>query len=182
MDRSRPARLTPPEDSPVDRTHPARRHTVRIVRRRTLSPTAALSIVTAMSAAAVAFAAWCWWQPAPTVPVYQRTINDVELSWKCEAGHSFTATGQVADRPCAMCDQPAYIVTQYECPQHSTIEVAVRFISDADGTPRVSQFRVNKGTWFPATDPVPCPHCGVPMHRKLTDPLDAINHSKKKGG
>ncbi|MEK7731297.1 MAG: hypothetical protein AAB363_05520 [Planctomycetota bacterium] len=182
MDRSRPARLTPPEDSPVDRTHPARRHTVRIVQRRTPSRAAMLSLVMAISAAAVAFAAWRWWRPAPTVPVYQRTINDVELSWKCEAGHSFTASGQVADRPCAMCDQPAYAMTPYECPQHGRTEVAVRFTSGADGAPRVSQFRVNQGTWFPATDPVRCPHCDVPMLRKLTDPLDAISRGKKKGG
>jgi hypothetical protein len=135
-----------------------------------------------MSAAAVAFAAWCWWQPAPTVPVYQRTINDVELNWKCEAGHSFTASGQVADRPCAMCDQPAYAVTSYECRQHGMTEVAVRFTEDPDGAPRVSQFRVNQGVWFPATDPVRCPQCDAPMIRKQADPLDATIRGKKKGG
>jgi len=174
--------LTPPEDLPVDRTHPARRHTVRIVRRRTLSPAAALSIVTAMSAAAVAFAAWCWWRPAPEVPFYQRTINDVILNWKCEAGHYFSASGQVAERLCASCDQPAFVVTPYECPQHGMTDVAVRFTTGDDGVSRVSQFRVNRGNWFPAADPVPCPHCHVPMVRKLADPLDAISRGKKKKG
>ena len=182
MDRSRPTRLTPPEDLPVDRSHPARRHTVRIVRRRTPSRAAMLSLILALSASAVAFAAWRWWRPAPTVPVYLRTINDVELSWKCEAGHSFTAPGKVADRLCASCDQPAYAVAFYECHQHGTTEVAVRFNTGADGAPRVSQFRVHQGIWFPATDPVRCPQCDVSMVRKQTDPLDAISRGKKKGG
>jgi len=149
------------------------------VQRRTPSRAAMLSLVLAMSAAAVAFAAWRWWQPAPIDLVYQRTINDVELNWKCEAGHYFTASGQVADRPCAMCDQPAFPITFYECTQHGTTEVAVRFEAGPDGVPRRSQFRL-KGSWFPATDPVPCPHCNVPMVRKPTDPLDAISRGKKK--
>ena len=182
MDRSRPARLTPTEDSPVDRTRSSRRHTVRIVRRRTPSRAAMFSLVMALSASAAAFAAWRWWRPAPAAPVYHRTINDVDLNWKCEAGHYFTASGQVADRPCAMCDQPAYVVTLFECPQHGAIEVAVRFTSGADGASRASQFRVNRGFWFPASDPVPCPQCDVPMERKPVDPLDAVNRGKKKGG
>lgn len=182
MDRSHTARLTPPDDPPVDRPHPARRHTVRIVRRRIPSRAALLSLLTAMAAAAVAFAAWRWWQPAPTVAVYQRTLSDVEMSWRCEAGHSFTASGQVADRPCAMCDQPAYPVIGYECKQHGPVEVAVRFTSGPDGAPRMSQLRVNHGAWFPASDPVRCPQCGAPMVPKPADPLDALNRSKKKGG
>lgn len=141
------------------------------------------SLLLAMSAAAVAFSAWLWWRPAPTVPVYyRRTINDVELNWKCEAGHSFVARGQVAERQCAMCDQPAFVVTLYECRQHGTTEVAVRYTAGADSAPRVSQFRVNQGIWFPAADPVPCPHCGVPMVRKQADPLEAISRGKKKSG
>ncbi len=138
------------------------------------------SLVMAMSASAVAFAAWRWWSPAPTVPVYQRTINDVDLNWKCEAGHSFAAPGQVTDRLCASCDRPAFVVKQYECPQHGATEVAVRFTSDAEGVSRVSQFRVNQGTWYPA--PVRCPRCDKRMDPKQTDPLDAISHGKKKGG
>jgi len=173
--------LTTPDDSAVDRALLARRHTVRIVQRRTPSRAAMLSLVMAMSAAAVAFAAWRWWRPAPTVPIYQRTIKDVELSWKCEAGHSFTAPGQVADRLCATCDQPAYAVTSYECERHGVIEVAVRFAS-GDDVPRVSQLRVGRGIWFPATDAVRCPHCDAPMVRKQTNPLDTLGRGKKKGG
>lgn len=136
----------------------------------------------AMSAAAVAFAAWRWWRPAPTVSVYQRTIHDVELNWRCEAGHSFIAPGQVADRPCAMCDQPAYAVTSYECANHGVVEVAVRFTFDADGATRVSKLRVGRGSWFPATDPVRCPYCDAPMIRKQTDPTDVVSRRKQKGG
>ncbi len=140
------------------------------------------SLVLAMSISAVAFAVWRWWRPAPTVPVYQRTINDIEMSWKCEGGHTFSARGQVADRQCAMCDQPAFVVAAFECSKHGMTEVAARFTYGPDGAPRVSQFRVNQGNWFPAADPVPCPYCGVPMVRKQTDPLDAITRGKKKSG
>ncbi len=184
MDRSSPARLTPPDDTLHVRrdVHSPRRHTVRIVKRRRLSRTARLSLVMAMSAAAVAFAAWRWWRPEPTVPVYRRTINDVEFSWRCEAGHPFTAPGQVNDRPCKECDRPAHVVTSYACERHGAVEVAVRFNSGADGVPRASQFRVGRGDWFPATDPVPCPHCQMPMARVQTDPLDALNRGKKKIG
>jgi hypothetical protein len=174
--------LTPPDDSPVDRPHPVRRHTVRIVQRRTPSRAAMLSLLMAMATAAVAFAVWRWWRPAPTVPVYQRTINDVELNWKCDAGHSFIAPGQVADRPCAMCDKPAYALASYECKQHGLFEVAVRFAAGPDGASRMSQFRVHQGAWSSAGDPVPCPHCGEPMLRKQVDPLDTPGRGKKRGG
>lgn len=184
MDRSRPTRLTPLDDTLQVRrdSQPARRNTVRIVKRRRLSRTATISLVMAMSTAAVAFAAWRWWRPAPTVPVYRRTINDIELTWRCEAGHPFTAPGQVDDRPCAECDRPAYVVTSYVCERHGAVEVAVRFKSGDDGVPRASQFRVGRGTWFPATDPVRCPQCQAPMVRAQTDPLEALNRAKKKTG
>jgi len=141
------------------------------------------SLLLAMSAAALAFTAWLWWRPAPTVPVYyRRTINDVELNWKCDAGHSFVARGQVADRPCAMCDQPAFVITPFECPKHGVTEVAARFTYGADGAPRLSQYRVYQGDWFPAMDSVPCPHCSFPMVRKQTDLPDAVTRGKKKSG
>ncbi len=156
-----------------------RRRTVRIVRRRTPSRAAILSLLTAVSAAGVAFAAWRWWRPAPPVPFYERTIRDVELTWKCEAGHAFMAAGQVADRLCAMCDRPAHVFTLYECRQHGVAEVTVRFTEGPDGRPKVSHFRVKK-EWIEASDPVPCPQCNVPMTRKQADPLEAFNREKKK--
>lgn len=185
MDRSRSARLTPPDDLPPVRrdSHSPRRHTVRIVKRRTPSRVAILSLMMAMSAAAIAFFAWRWWRPAAgRVAVYQRTISDIEMSWKCEVGHSFIAPGQVADRLCATCNQPAYVVAAYECARHGVFEVSVRYTTGDDGFPRISQRRVGHGNWVPAKDPVSCPHCQAPMVRKQTDPLDTLNRGKKKGG
>jgi len=141
-----------------------------------------LSLVLALSASAVAFTAWRWWRPTPTVSAKIRSIKDVDLNWRCDAGHSFIAKGEAGDRQCGSCSQPAYAVTLFQCPQHGATEVAARFAAGADGVPRVSQYRVHEGIWSPATESVRCPQCGAPMFRKQADPLDALSRGKKKGG
>jgi hypothetical protein len=176
VDRSAPAPVSASRDSP-ERSGIYRRPTVRIVKRRVLPRAALLSLGLAAAAAGVAFAAWRWWRPAPTGPVYRRSIEDVELTWKCEAGHPFTFPGRLTELPCTRCGQPAFPVTAYDCPEHGSFEVAVRFAIDASGNARVSHVRFQGGEWAPVADGPRCPKCGEQLVRKLTDPLP---RTKKK--
>lgn len=182
MDRLHPVPVTPTLEANSDRPSAPRRPTVRIVERRTLSRNATLSLMLALAAATVAFAAWRWWRPEPAVAVYRRSISDVELSWRCEAGHTFSARGQTSDRPCAMCARPAYAVTAYECKTHGPIEVAVRFEADESGRSRVSHLRVHGGEWVPMeTDPV-CSKCDSPLTRETGDSFEPLTRGRKRGG
>ena len=138
-----------------------------------------MSLGLAAASAALAFAAWRWWQPQPAGPVYRRILSDVELAWKCRAGHSFNETGQLTERTCPKCDQPAFPVTTYECKQHGPFEVAVRFTVDSAGNSIVSHIRFQAGDWVPVADGLPCPRCGEPLVRK---PAESLPRTKKKSG
>ncbi len=119
----------------------------------------------------VAFAAWRWWSAEPQAEVvYRRSIVDVDLTWKCVDGHTFTAAGQIEDRACAMCDQPAFPITIYECKLHGPYEVAVRFARTPDGSSYVSHIRLLSGDWVPAGEGLTCPRCGQPLTRSPTEP------------
>ena len=41
------------------------------------------------------------------------------LDWKCLAGHSFRAPGQVEPHPCVVCGSPAYPFGIWECEEHA---------------------------------------------------------------
>lgn len=174
--------MTPRSEGPIDRVYPTRRPTVRIVQRRKLPRVAGLSLMMAIAAGAVAFAAWRWWRPVSSVPDVPQTVSRVNLTWKCEGNHTFTAQGQVEERLCAMCDKPAYAVTVYECKQHGGYDVAVRFEPTSGGGSRVSQIRRKGGEWTPAEAGLTCPKCDTPLVRRPTDPAEAALRGKKKSG
>lgn len=134
------------------------------------------------AAAAVAFAAWRWWQPPPTVPVVARTVASIEMTYRCEAGHTFTAPGQAEGRLCSTCSAPAYPVTHYECQQHGAYWVAVQFAALPEGGVRPIRWRLERGEWTEDESELVCPRCQTPLVRRPTDPADAAIRSRKKSG
>lgn len=158
-----------------------RRRTVRIVKHRTLPRAATVSLAITAATAVVMFVIWRTWRSENTVTVVQRTLADVELTWKCDAGHTFTAEGQVGSRECRVCREPAYPITTYECKVHGPIEVAARFSQEPSGAARVSDHRVHGGEWVSADIGVACPRCNAPLLPKRVDPLEGVARTKKKG-
>lgn len=160
-----------------------RKPSVRIVEPRTIPRAAKLSIVMTAAAAAVAFAAWRWWQPPVTIAAAQRSVLDIDLPWRCDAGHSFVAKGQTADRLCSSCSEPAYPVTTYECKQHGPFEVFVKLKSVADGVSVASQWRLGKTDWVSSEGELICPRCHATLVRRHADSADAaVRLHKRPGG
>lgn len=157
-----------------------RRRTVRIVTRRMPSRAATISLVVAVAAAVFLFVAWRIWQRDESVAVYVRTMRDVELDWRCEGGHFFQSQGQVEPRPCWMCGQTAFPVTDYECPVHDVYEVAVRFTEDADGVATPVQWRLPDGHWVDAEEGLQCWRCGKDLVRLSNDPAALLNRSMQQ--
>lgn len=180
MDRSHSVPVRHPSDPSGDRPHPLRKPSVRIVERRSISRAAQLSFVLTVAAAAVAFAAWRWWQPPPRVAAVSRAVTNVDLPWRCDAGHSFVAPGQEGDRLCASCAMPAYPIATYECKQHGTFEVAVQFKRIAEGVFVPSRWRLGKGEWVASEAELVCPRCHVPLTRRPADPAEAAVRIQKK--
>ncbi len=85
------------------RTYTARRRTVRIVKQRRATRTAAVSLLIVALPAMVLFLVWRFWQADEEVPTFTRGVADVVLDWKCEKGHRFKARGQAAPRKCPTC-------------------------------------------------------------------------------
>jgi hypothetical protein len=118
----------------------------------------------------------------------QRTLNNVELKWKCAAGHVFYATGHSLDsggltapKTCVSCGQPAYPFAPYTCPVHGPFEVAVQFAVDKDGALDVSQVRLPGRDWLPKAQGLRCPRCDRPLVY-VDDPLEGVGAGKRRGG
>jgi len=166
---------------PIQEARP--RRTVRIVKKRIPTQAAALSLAAVALTAVFTFGAWRWWD-SDTVsppPAPQPTLFEVELDWRCAAGHTFSATGQVGTRICPQCGQRAYPFAKYSCEKHGAYEVQAEFVRDAAGKTRVGRFKVSGGEWAEAGDGPRCPRCGAVMERKL-DPLAGMVRPKRKSG
>ncbi len=158
-----------------------RRRTVRIITRRGPSRAATISLVVAVAVAALLFFVWRFWHKEDNVSVYVRTIRDVELDWRCDAGHLFRSLGQVEPRPCWMCGETAYPVTRYHCSAHGSFEVAVRFAEDAEGVAKPDQLRLPGRDWVGADPGLKCPRCSKALvRRQAQDPIAAIKRGKKR--
>ena len=173
----------PQADSQPKKGSPARRRTVRIIKPRT-TPWAAISLLAAAVAAMSSLAVWRLWQTEEPQP-YRRKLTDVELEWKCDAGHSFRAAGQVDPRECWKCDPPAlaaYPIDNYVCPRGHSYEVAVRFAQGDDGAPKVTQLRLAGRDWTPIEEGLRCPRCKNRLVRKRRDPLEGIDRRRRSPG
>lgn len=154
---------------------------VRIVRRRIPSRAAAISLAAVAVTSVFAFAAWRWWR-ADERPIAQSNIlEDTELDWKCDQGHTFQSQGEVGGRPCPVCKQMAYPVTTYACPTHGIVEVKVQFARDESGRARPELFRIQSGPWLKIDEGLKCPRCDEIMTRQDIDPLEGLVKPKRKG-
>jgi len=115
-----------------------------------------------------------------TVQPFVRTFSDIEVGWRCEAGHTFPGTLQVAPRNCWTCNAEAYPVRKAVCPVHGEAEVWVKFSVGADGTPRPSAYRSVGGDWTEAGTPPICPKCKREMHLVREDPLAKLKSKKPR--
>ena len=152
--------------------HSSQRRTVRIVKKRNVSQAAMISLGIAAGAAILVFAVIRIWQSGEKVPIYERSMRDYEMDWRCEGGHFFTSTGQTNSRPCWMCDRKAYPVSLYKCPIHGTIEVAFQFMRDSNGVFKPAKVRVDGGEWLSAEVGLKCLLCRRDLRREQIDPLE----------
>lgn len=153
-------------------SHSSQRRTVRIVKKQHVSRAAMISLGIAAGAAILVFAVVRIWQSGEKVPIYERSMRDYEMDWRCEGGHFFTSTGQTNARPCWMCDRKAYPVALYKCPLHGSIEVAFQFKQDIDGVIKPVKVRVDGGEWLSAEVGLKCLHCRRDLTREQIDPLE----------
>lgn len=157
---------------------------VRIVKPRTVSRAALVSLLAITIAALFLPAMWhvSRREREDESPVF-RTLTDVELKWKCEAGHTFRAAGQVGPRLCWTCDRDAYPVTQRVCPVHGSFQVVVQFADGEDGVPRMSKLRFFGQDWVTVEDGLVCPRCSRRLAYQPPDPLDrSRRHPDRRGG
>jgi len=163
---------------PPDRPTPPRRRTVRIVKPRSGSRAGAISLAAVIGAAVLFLIVRYSLRSEETVQPFVRTFSDLEVDWKCEAGHTFRAAGQVEPRRCWTCNAAAFPVRRAACPVHGETEIWVRFSVDADGTPRPSSYRTVGGEWTDAATPPICPKCKRDMQPVREDPLAKLKSKK----
>jgi hypothetical protein len=160
---------------------------VRIVKKRLPSKAAGLSLAAVVATSVLAFAVWRWWRTDQIPIVLPITLEDSELDWKCEAGHTFIAPGQVGGRPCpesvpgrGQCGEMAYPHTSYECPAHGPYDVKVQFGRTDSGRARPALYRVGGAPWVAAGEGPLCPRCERIMTRKDVDPLEGKVRPKRR--
>ena len=163
------------------RARSARRRTVRIVKQRRATRTAAISLLIVAVPAMLLFVAWRFWQTDEEVPTFTRRLADVVLDWKCEGGHTFKARGQVAPRKCPTCGRAAYAVGTYHCPIHGPFELSIRYAEDSAGVARPSEYRIGR-KWAPAADGAHCPRCGRNLERRPKDPFAPKPRGRQRDG
>ncbi len=111
----------------------------------------------------------------------QRKLTEWETEWKCEAGHSFFAAGQVEPRSCWTCGEAAYPLAIYRCEIDGAYEVSVRLSKNPAGRAVPTRWRLAGRGWVETEKALRCPRCG----RRLLyskDPLEAFQRRQKKRG
>ncbi len=157
---------------------------MRIVRHRTIPRAAWVSLVVIAVAAVSLFLVFLllrWQADSATVPG-KRTLTEARVEYKCEAGHSWKAMGQVEPPTCAACGKPAHPVGSFACQEHGTFEVAARFVNGPDGIPCLFELRLTGEDWVPAEKGVVCPRCGLRLLRQREDPLSGSARKRRKPG
>ena len=145
---------------------------VRIVKPRIFSRAGAVSLAMAGGAALLIIITRLLVRTEEVVRPYERTVVDYQFEWKCEQGHSFSASGQIEPRPCWTCSQPAYPVTKFTCSTHGTFDVSVRFAKVEDGSIKPVEYRpLGTKDWVPVAEGALCPRCKRVMERVNPEPL-----------
>jgi len=115
------------------------------------------------------------------VPIAEhRSFEEISLSWKCEAGHTFRALGNIEGGTCPKCGAIAYPTEPFECKQHGTFAVSAKFELSDSGKPKVSQYRVLPREWVAAEVGPKCPKCLEPLDRRPRDPLAGVERPKRR--
>lgn len=126
---------------------------------------------------------WRVWRHDESVSPPGRTLAEVELTWRCEAGHTFEAAGQVLPRQCWTCDRLAYPLISMHCPTHGAFEVLVRFAGGTDSVPGVAQLKLPGHRWVDVDEGLTCPRCREKLIYKGRDPLErAVRPNRRPGG
>ncbi len=114
---------------------------------------------------------WHALQRAPLPSVAERTLENVVLQWKCDAGHTFEAPGHVDPVFCKTCNNNAYPVTGYACPRHGRFQVQVKFERADDGSLRTAAVRLMGRDWASEAEGVRCPRCERRLKYEQRDPF-----------
>jgi len=150
---------------------PHRRRTVRIVKKWRIPSAAYVSLAAAAAAAALLLVLWRAFQTEAVPPPLLRSVRDVQVQWRCEAGHTFYSLGDVTPRPCVKCGKDSYPVAKYRCPVHGTFDVAFEFEEQPDGRVIPVRVRAPDGPWEPFESGPHCSRCRREMTREDEDPL-----------
>jgi len=153
---------------PLDETLPSRsptrpRRTVKIVKQRSVSRAAWISLALVAAAAIAIPFMWTVSQSEPIAPATQTTFESTILDWRCDNGHTFKAPGRTGRRACPYCDAMASPYTQYTCPIHGAKDVEIQFEETKDGHVKIAKVRLVGRDWVPAGQQLRCPQCGRPL-------------------
>ena len=163
------------------RANRRRQRKVRIVSPRSGSRAATVSIIVAGTSAILLLVVWRSWRSEDQVRPHQRALAEWETEWKCEAGHSFFAAGQVDPRSCWTCDEPAYPLAIYRCEIDGAYQVSVMLSENGSGRAVPSRWLLAGRRWVEAEEALRCPRCG----RRLLyskDPLEGFQRRQERGG
>lgn len=150
---------------------PHRRRTVRIVKKWRIPRGAYVSLAAAAAAAALLLVLWRAFQTEELPPPHLRSARDIEVSWRCDAGHTRKSLGDVTPKPCWECDNDSYPVAKYRCPVHGTYDIAFQFREQSDGRIIPVEVRAPNGPWEPFEFGPHCSRCHREMTRETDDPL-----------
>ena len=150
---------------------PRRRRTVRIVKKWRIPRAAYVSLAAAAAAAALLLVFWRAFQSEEIPPPPLRSVRDVQVQWRCEAGHALYTYGDVTPRPCHECGKNSYPVAEYRCPVHGTYPVAFQFREQGERGVIPVEVRAPDGPWEPFESGPHCSRCRREMTREIDDTL-----------
>jgi len=132
---------------------------------------AVITLLATAGIAVVVLAGWAIWKDEPPPVGVQRTIEDVEVTWRCENGHEFRAAGSMTPIECPTCGAPSDVFVHYRCPEHGELPALVRFRLDSAGRQVPDQVRLGDREWWGVTSSVQCPQCGRGVAVARDDPF-----------
>ena len=171
-----------PHEANVAGAPRARRRTVRIVEPRSATRTAVISFLITAVAAMFALVIWLSLRsPVEEGPV-QRVLTEVDVDWRCDAGHAWREKGQIEPRDCQTkdCECVMWPAAPWSCENHHRFHGAVRLELDAMGLPRPVEFRLRGHDWVVAGDPLVCPKCSKLLKEVVGDPLEVVKRRKRR--
>lgn len=171
-----------PHEANVAGAPRTRRRTVRIVESRSATRTAVVSFLITAAAAMFVLVIWLSLRPAVAEGPVQRKLREVDMDWRCDAGHAWRAKGQIGPRVCQTkdCGRDMWPAAPWSCENHHKVDVAVRLELDALERPRPVEFRIRGHDWVAAGDPLVCTKCSKLLREVVRDPLEPVKRRKRR--